>query len=116
MSFLVPALLVFSFYPADPEPAPKAVKPRLVAVSGLPTGRGDATKPIRIENEKKLAELVPDKEAREVILNAVDFKKEHLLLFSWSGSGGDRIGAEEGKAGEAAFTYSQGLTDDLRRH
>jgi hypothetical protein len=49
----------------------------------------------------------------------VDFKKEYLLLFRWSGSGRDRItpSVEKGKKGdEAVFTYQMGKTRDLRFH
>ena len=44
-----------------------------------------------------------------------DFKKEFLLVFSWAGSGQDKLtfGVNDGKA---AFFYAAGLTRDLRPH
>lgn len=101
---------------ADAEPPAKPAKPREVAVTGLPGGEGGMDKPTRIKSEKELEAAIKDKSAREAILKATDFKKEHLLYFAWAGSGGDRVEPAEGKAGEAAFTLTRGLTKDLRMH
>jgi hypothetical protein len=100
----------------DPEPKARAVKPREIPATGLPAGRGSYDAPISIPSEKHLAELVPDRDARAAILKQVDFKKERLLLFSWSGSGGDGVTPALGKAGEANFHYAGGKTSDLVRH
>jgi hypothetical protein len=102
---------------ADPEPPARAVKPREVVVrTRLAGGVGNVIAPLRIRSARALAELLVNEEARAALLKQVDFKKEHLLLFSWSGSGGDRLTAAESKAGEANFEFSAGFTDDLRRH
>lgn len=68
----------------------------------------------------------PDKVAREIadrsseaIQKQVDFTKEHLLLFKWSGSGRDKLefAVEEGKDGPVlVFKITPGLTRDLRQH
>jgi hypothetical protein len=55
----------------------------------------------------------------ETIKKEVNFEREKLLVFSWQGSGGDRLRpALEKEAGKAivVFHYTAGLTDDLRRH
>src|SRR5215475_12790766 len=98
LAVLIPAALVAG--DDDPEPRPKAVKPREIVVAGLPGGRGSVESPTSIPSEKHLAELVPDKDVRAAILKQVDFRKEKLLLFSWSG-GDDRLTPVEGKPGEA---------------
>jgi hypothetical protein len=46
----------------------------------------------------------------------VDFRKEHLLHFCWSGSGGDLLAPADGKAGEANFTFTPGKTKDRALH
>ena len=68
----------------------------------------------------------PDKVAREItdrtseaIQKQVDFNKEQLLLFKWSGSGRDKLElrVEEEKAGAVVvFKLTPGLTRDLRPH
>jgi hypothetical protein len=99
------------------EPKAKAVKPREIdAKGGLPAGRGSHDKPTVITTEKELAAQVSNEETRAAILKKVDFKKEQLLLFSWAGSGGDKLTPVEGKAGEAAFEFRPGFTDDFVRH
>jgi hypothetical protein len=58
-----------------------------------------------------------DRQAR--LKKEVDFAKEKLVFFAWSGSSGDQLfwKAEEGKKGpEIVFSYKRGLTDDVRPH
>src|SRR5262245_41610081 len=90
----------------DPEPKGKAVMPREIVVAGLQSGDGTYDAPTRITTQKQLAELVPDEQTRGAILKAVNFRKEHLLLFRWSGSGSGRIVPVQSKAGEANFEFT----------
>jgi hypothetical protein len=49
----------------------------------------------------------------------VDFNKELLLYFAWSGSGGDKLSfkvADGKKEPVVVFSYSRGLTDDVQMH
>jgi len=48
----------------------------------------------------------------------VDFNRQHVLLFAWSGSGRDKLTYEvlESVPEQVAFTYQPGRTRDLRRH
>jgi len=104
------------------EPAdPKAPKAREIDTKGmkLPTVRGGLDKPTKVTSAADLAKLVPDEDAQKAITKNVDFKKEYLVVFAWSGSGGDKVSFEtkKGKEGEeAVFTYKRGLTRDLRGH
>jgi hypothetical protein len=99
----------------DPEPRARAVKPREIVAAGLPAGRGSVESPTSIPGEKHLAELVPDEGVRAAILKQVDFRKERLLLFSWTG-GDDRLTPVEGKPGEATFEFVAGKARDLLTH
>jgi hypothetical protein len=104
----------------NPEPKDRdPLKPREITVKGLTGGKGSINKPDRIASKEDLAKAVTDKEVRAAIAKQVDFKKEYLLLFRWSGSGGDKlqVAVEKEKKGEVAvFTRKRGLTRDLRRH
>ncbi|MCX7666494.1 MAG: hypothetical protein N2112_13220 [Gemmataceae bacterium] len=72
-------------------------------------GTGKATAPKFIKSEADLKEILPDYKAD------VDFKKERLVLFAWSGSGQDKI-TYAGDAKMVTFTVNYGLTRDLREH
>ena len=75
---------------------------------------GTVTKPTKIMTAEELAKALPGKDVAEKIGKQVDFSKEYLLLFRWSGSGGDQLtGSGETKA---TFAYQRGLTKDLRGH
>ena len=76
--------------------------------------RGTVTKPTKIMTAEELAKALPGKDVAEKIGKQVDFSKEYLLLFRWSGSGGDQLTG----SGEttATFAYQRGLTKDLRQH
>jgi hypothetical protein len=111
-----PALLADEAEPKDPKaPVAREIK----VTSGLPVRKGLLDKPTKITSAAELAKEVPNKDAQAAIAKQVDFKKEYLLLFAWSGSGGDRINfkVEKGKGGpEVVFAYTRGFTRDLRRH
>src|SRR5262245_2630941 len=46
-------------------------------------------KPTKITSAQELAKAFPDKEAQVKIAKQVDFIKDYLLYFRWTGSGGD---------------------------
>jgi hypothetical protein len=85
---------------------------------GLPKGK--VTEPTTIASMEELAKAFPDNpEAVTKIKDQVDFAKSKLVLFAWSGSGGDKLGfqTEKGDKGlEVTFLYQPGLTRDLRGH
>src|SRR4051794_38996552 len=49
---------------------------------------GVPTKPTRITNAEELAKAIPDsdKEWRDRVVKQVDFEKEELFFFAWTGS------------------------------
>jgi hypothetical protein len=115
---MYPAAILLAFVASDPEPEVKPTKPRELAAAGFAFAPGQPTEPRRISTEKELAAVLADKAARAALLKKVDLRKEHLLLFTWAGSGGDRVEPAAGaaKAGEAAFIYRPGVTFDLVQH
>lgn len=76
---------------------------------------GSVRKPIVIDSAAKLEKAFTSKEAKEKLQKEVNLEKETLLVFGWSGSGGDRIAPSTVKDA-VQFAYTAGLTDDLRRH
>jgi hypothetical protein len=94
---------------------------REISLRGLkrPMPDGDVHKPAAIANEKDLAKAIPEEEVQARVKKEVDFGKEKLLFFAWSGSGGDKVtpSVKDGEKGpEVVFRYQAGLTDDLRFH
>jgi hypothetical protein len=80
---------------------------------------GYEPKPLEIKSADELAkaEVFADEASRTALGKRVDFAKDKLVVFVWSGSGGDKLVAAPGKDGKSAvFTYTAGRTDDLRHH
>jgi hypothetical protein len=75
-------------------------------------------KPVEIKSADDLAKSKAfDDAGRDAVKKAVNFEKEKVVVFAWSGSGRDRLAGELSKDGKSAvFTYKVGETDDLRRH
>jgi hypothetical protein len=93
---------------------------RVIALGGF--GRvetnGVAWKPTRITNSEELAKAFPDggEQWLDGIAKQVDFEKEELLLFSWTGSTTDSLSfkVEQTKRGPVAvFRYKRGWGEDL---
>jgi hypothetical protein len=90
----------------------------LLPKEGLPRF-SQQQQPIKITDEEELARAIPDKELREQISKQVDFTAHYLVLFAWSGSGGDRVTFQiEGdkKQPIVMFEFRPGRTADLRGH
>jgi hypothetical protein len=84
---------------------------------GLPKGKADM--PTVLKSAEELAKAIPDVEVQAKVKKEVDFAKQQLLFFAWSGSGGDRLAynVEKGEKGPlVVFLYTRGLTRDLRGH
>lgn len=99
------------------DPEPKDIKARELKIKNLRIEGTEAgkVKPTKIANAEELAKAVSNKETQDAIKKEVDFTKEYVLLFTWGGSGGDKLDFKvEGT--EAVFSVKRGLTRDLRRH
>lgn len=121
MRLLVIALGLCAAFPYPEQKDDAGPKAREVDVKGLKivVKEGARQKPVKITSKKELDEAVKDREACEKIGKQVDFAKEYLVLFRWSGSGGDKLSFKLKKAegGEdAVFLLQPGLTRDLRPH
>jgi len=90
--------------------------PREIKVKGFAKIFLKATEFERITSDKELEKFIADADVRADIAKACDFTKENLVLFSWRGSGQDKITAVTGKDGVAEFEYRAGFTRDLRSH
>jgi hypothetical protein len=118
LCLLAPLSAAAAYADDDLEPRARAVMPREIVTAGLPApgGRARCGATVSIADERRLAELVSDGEARAAILRKVEFRKERLLLFRWEGSGADRLAPAQGRPGEANFEYVCGMTADLFSH
>ena len=88
-------------------------------IEAIPAHPGPFGPPVSIANEDQLTAAIPDRSAFDAVAKAVDFSRQQLLLFSWSGSGGDRLIAEpKVEAGMTTIDleFEFGLTDDIREH
>lgn len=103
----------------DPKKGDKAPKVREIDVAVPGPAKGKATEPTVITNADELSKAIGDEDAIAAIQKAVDFKSEQIVYFAWAGSGQDKIAfaVEDGKKGpEVQFTYTRGMTRDLRQH
>ena len=113
-------LLLASSFALAAEPRKASDPPaRSIAIDGanrqFPAGNAD--KPTVITNEKELAAAFTDKETQARLTKEIDFTKEKLLFFAWSGSGQDQLTAGAQKVSEEIiFTLKRGRTRDLRSH
>ena len=85
-------------------------------VSGLKViRRNDVTKPLFLGSADELPKAIKDVDAVARLKKAVDFEKEKLALFTWSGSGQDQLTFAV-QDDRVIFQYTQGRTKDLRQH
>ncbi|HEY1190709.1 MAG TPA: hypothetical protein VGE74_23965 [Gemmata sp.] len=116
-ALLVVALLVAPVVAADDKPVVKELPTKELKVA--PARGGKATEPTEIKSAEELAKNAVLKGAAEEVKKLVDFGKEKLLVFAWSGSGQDKVAVtgetEDGKTA-LTVTYTRGLTRDLRQH
>lgn len=107
------AAVVCCAFADDADPVDPKIKPREIMVAGAGKLGGKPT-----ENKYTTAADLATaygKDVADAVAKEVDFKKEYVVVFSWSGSGGDRITlSSEGK--KATFSKNRGLTRDLRSH
>jgi hypothetical protein len=94
---------------------------RTLDIKGLKLGKADGKvgEPKVITSNDELAKAITDEETVAALKKQVDFGKEKLLFFAWSGSGGDKLATSLGKGDKGAVvtvTYTPGLTRDLRMH
>jgi hypothetical protein len=90
--------------------------PREIKVKGLPARDSDFGQPTKIASKAELEKAIPSKDARRAISQQVDFNKEILLLFLWSGSGSDKLTFTVAKGKVAVFHYQQSKLLDLDKH
>ncbi len=72
-------------------------------------------KPTEITSEDELKKAIPEEDVQAKLKKEIDFGKQKLLFFAWSGSGQDKLTYEVGKEG-VIFKHVPGLTLDLASH
>jgi hypothetical protein len=116
---ILAAFAAGSVLAAADKPVPLAALD-LKDVAVVPPKAGDPTKPTEIKTGDELAKSPLFGEgAADTLKKHVDFEKEKLVVFAWSGSGRDSVGGAtltEDKKPTARFIYTPGATRDLRRH
>ena len=88
-----------------------------VKIDGEVTNRFGS--PVVIADLEQLAKAIKDEAAFAVIKKAVDFDKEQVVYFAWSGSGQDKLAFAAGtdkKGPDVIVTYTPGRTRDVRMH
>jgi hypothetical protein len=76
--------------------------------------RGGFDKPIVIESDQELRKVFTDKTVQRLD-RKINVDTQKLLLFAWSGSGGDQLDYRV-ELNEVMFQFKPGLTKDERRH
>jgi hypothetical protein len=81
---------------------------------------GKPTEPATIKTAEELKKNPVVGAAADEIAKQIDFDKQSLLVFAWSGSGGDKITASIGAGADGkAIVFAEllpGKTFDLRQH
>jgi hypothetical protein len=115
LSVAVVALLVTITVRSEEKNAEKGAMVKELDAKGVkPNERGTVAKPTVIAAADDLAKTVGE-DAAVRVKKDVDFTKTQLLLFSWGGSGQDKL-AFEVKDKKVVFTFTPGRTRDLRLH
>lgn len=102
---------------ADDKPVVKEIPTKDLKVK--PPRGGKATEPTVITSADELAKCPVCGGEAEAIGKQVDFDKEKLLVFAWSGSGQDKVAVTgETKDGKTTVTptFTAGRTRDFRPH
>jgi hypothetical protein len=116
------ALIVGSFaLAADDKPAIKQIPTKDLKLTITLPEKGKVTEPMIVTSATDLPKVTPfGPAAVEAVAKQIDFEKEKLVVFWWAGSGQDKVAAGELKTADkkttANFSYTRGLTRDLRSH
>jgi len=119
------ALIALGLIAGEPDAAEEAapgvepVKEVQVDPTDAAFDDSSATQPIEITSLED-AEPYFEKAALATLEAGVDFEKQTVLLFAWRGSGQDKLAVMAGEAEDGVeqvvFTYTAGMTRDLRPH
>jgi len=109
---------------AEPDTTPrKPIAIRKISTDSLPNNFWDYKKkvdqPLIIESVEQLEKDFDDKGFLAKVKLLADLSKDRLIVFTWSGSGGDKLELVSGDTmnmGNTTFAYKRGLTRDLRQH
>src|SRR5262249_17449550 len=77
--------------------------------------RGSVLKPTVLASMDDVTKLIKEEDVANRLKKDVDFTKSQLVLFTWGGSGGDKL-AFDVKEKKVVFAFTPGLTRDFRLH
>lgn len=79
---------------------------------------GKWNEPASVTTEAELKKLIPDEATQKRLMKEVDLKTHILLIFSWLGSGGDKLeyAILESFPEQVKFSLKGGLQSDVRKH
>jgi ABC-type glycerol-3-phosphate transport system substrate-binding protein len=116
MSALVLAAVMAGFAPLSHADEKKAEVVREVTMTGLVVNfeGSNLTQPTKITSLEEMKKLFGEGATEAKI----DFTKEYLVFFHWSGSGQDKLTAatSSGEKPKVTFMLKRGLTRDLRNN
>lgn len=117
LTSLAVLLLSLAVVHAD-KPNSDGVREIAVKPGGFP--KGDMGKPTLITSADELAKVSELEGSLETIKKKIDFSKEKLVYFAWSGSGQDKVTVDVNRDKNGgtlvAFILTRGRTKDLRGH
>ena len=113
------AFLAIGFAVSADKPAAKngvADAIPLVKEDKIEVKSGKWNEPSLVKTEDELKKLIPDEATHKRLMKEVDFKTHVLLVFSWRGSGQDKIEVAilESFPEQVKFTRKEGRSDDLQ--
>ncbi|MGE3805881.1 MAG: hypothetical protein AB7K24_14495 [Gemmataceae bacterium] len=76
---------------------------------------GTVDKPTVIASAAQLSKAIPEKDVQARVAKEVDFSKQQVLFFAWTGSGTDKL-TPKAEGNKVVFQYAPGVTDDVARH
>ena len=118
-AMLTAALFLAAPLSADDGPAVRALDLKGVRVVSVEDFGEPKAVEVKTDEDLAKSTMFTDADGRDAIKKQLDFTKEKLVVFAWSGSGGDKLTPELKTADKktvAVFAYAAGKTFDLRRH
>jgi len=89
-----------------------------IKLAGLPKTRGSVEEPLFLNSNDEFDKLIQDKKLSQKYSKHVDWEKQVVLVFRWSGSGQDQLETRTtgNEPVNVHFVYRRGRTRDLRPH
>lgn len=110
------ALMMISALDLSADENKKDVVRKLNVKGVAPNRRGRPNKPTVLKTADEMSKAIKSKDVVARLQKEVDFEKQNVLLFSWAGSGQDKLSFIVAKENVVVFQFQRGRTRDLRPH